>query len=335
MEKVIGCNDINIVVIGLGSMGRRRIRLMKQNMKDIFIIGIDEREDRRNEVSQLYGIKVYCSLRDALSEQRILAAFISTSPLSHGALIRECLEYNLHVFTELNLVQDQYEQNMALASLQNKVLFLSSTFLYRKEIEYMIDKVHSVQGIIHYNYHVGQYLPDWHPWEKYSDFFVGNKKTSGCREIFAIEFPWLLECFGEVKSFAVKRSKVTSLSIDYPDGYLVLLEHHSGHKGVLSVDIASRKAVRNLEIYGESIYLKWDGTPNGLYNYNIEQKCEELQKLYDDVNCISGYSQQIVENAYYKEIENFFHVIEGKEEPRYSFYKDKKTLDLIDQLEKG
>ena len=37
------------------------------------------------------------------------------------------------------------------------------------------------------NISLGQYLPDWHPWESYKSFFVSNKKTNGCRELFAIE----------------------------------------------------------------------------------------------------------------------------------------------------
>lgn len=40
-------------------------------------------------------------------------------------------------------------------------------------------------------------------------------------------------------------------------------------RGTLFVDVISRKAVRNLEIVGENVYLKWYGTPDGLENYDF------------------------------------------------------------------
>ncbi|MDE6927475.1 MAG: hypothetical protein K2P06_01985, partial [Muribaculaceae bacterium] len=66
-----------------------------------------------------------------------------------------------------------------------------------------------------YIYHVGQYLPEWHPWENYQDFFVGDKRTNGCREIMAIEFPWLIETFGEIREVSVLHDKMSHLNIDY------------------------------------------------------------------------------------------------------------------------
>ena len=38
---------MNIMVIGLGSMGKRRIRLIHELYPEYLIYGIDEREDRR------------------------------------------------------------------------------------------------------------------------------------------------------------------------------------------------------------------------------------------------------------------------------------------------
>ncbi len=58
-----------------------------------------------------------------------------------------------------------------------------------------------------YTYHVGQYLPDWHPWEDIKDFFVNDKRTNGNREILVRELPWLTETFGEVIDFKVEMNK--------------------------------------------------------------------------------------------------------------------------------
>ena len=105
---------------------------------------------------------------------------------------------------------------MSLAKEVCKTLFLSSTFFYREEIRYIRSKI-SNDKKWNYSYHIGQYLPDWHPWESYKDFFLGDKRTNGCREIMAIELPWLTGTFGEVDRVNVLSDKLTGLNIDYKD----------------------------------------------------------------------------------------------------------------------
>lgn len=324
---------MNIVVIGLGSMGRRRIRLIKQYNESYKIIGVDLNKERRTTSESEYGIETSDNLEDVIKNLSPNCAFICTSPLSHSKLINLCLRNNLHVFTELNLVTDGYDENVQLAEEKNKTLFLSSTFLHRVEIKKINELVKMQEDILNYTYHIGQYLPDWHPWENYKDFFVGEKRTNGCREIFAIELPWLIAVFGNVKDFVVRKSKISSLNIDYDDNYMVILEHESGHKGMLAIDIVSRKAVRNLEIFGENLYLSWDGSAEGLKMIDIEKRKEENILLYDKVDRMNQYSKFVVENAYYDEIVAFFGVVSNDIGTIYDFEKDRIILELIDRIE--
>ena len=156
---------MDILIIGLGSMGKRRVRLLRRLRPDSRIIGVDAREDRRAEAAALYGIATAASLDEAFAEGGLKYAFICTSPLSHAALISQCLKQGLHVFTEINLVSDGYGENQKLAEEQGVTLFLSSTPLFRREMNYVTQAVRSADSPISYSYHVGQYLPDWHPWE--------------------------------------------------------------------------------------------------------------------------------------------------------------------------
>jgi predicted dehydrogenase len=322
-----------ILVIGLGSMGRRRIRLIQQYNPSHQIIGVDLSPERRETALNEFGIATSGNLEEMLQIGNQDCAFVCTSPLSHNALIASCLEHNLHVFTELNLVKDGYDENIQRAQKNEKTLFLSSTFLHRAEIKKIDQLVKEHGHPLNYTYHIGQYLPDWHPWEHYKDFFVGDKRTNGCREIFAIELPWLIHVFGEIKDMAVKKSKISTLNLDYNDNYMVLLEHESGNKGMLAVDVVSRKAVRNLEVYGEELYLSWDGSPLGLKQMDLERKMETDIQLYDHVDQLSNYSKFVVENAYFNEIQSFFEAIHQKTTPIYNFEKDKKVLDYIDRIE--
>ena len=55
---------MNIVVIGLGSMGKRRIRLLKELYPNLTIIGVDLRDDRRKEVSDQFKISCVKNIDD-------------------------------------------------------------------------------------------------------------------------------------------------------------------------------------------------------------------------------------------------------------------------------
>ena len=321
---------MNIVVIGLGSMGKRRIRLMRELYPKMTIYGVDRRNDRRKETEAIFGIESFASI-EAINKD-VDCAFVCTSPLSHSSIIRECLTRKWHTFTELNLVADGYCENMELAKKNSCHLFLSSTFYYREEIKYIQSQV-QVGEKWNYMYHIGQYLPDWHPWENFKDFFVGKKETNGCREIFAIELPWLIRAFGEIESVNVLAGNNTDLNIDYQDNYLVLIKHKTGHKGMMAVDIMSRKAVRNFELFGEQIYITWDGSPMGLKEYNGENKEEKTITLYNSVDTLEGYSSFVIENAYENELRNFFEVVKGEIQPQYSFSDDLITLEWIDRIE--
>ena len=324
---------MKIIVIGLGSMGKRRLRLLSER-NDVEIFGIDTQESRCDEVKEKFGITCFKSISEAVEAENIEAAVISTSPLSHAAIIKECLNHNLHVFTEINLVQDGYEENMALAKEKDLVLFLSSTFLYRKETQTIIEKVQNAKCPLNYIYHVGQYLPDWHPWESYNSYFIGNHRTNGCREIMAIDLPWVVSAFGPLKRVYAIKSKNTELNITYNDNYLITIEHENGHKGVFAVDVVARKSGRNVEIYGEHLHISWNGTADSLKVFNIGEKKDEVVSFDDASEHVEGYAAFVTENPYREELNSFLKQIADRNyTPAWNFEKDKVVLDIIDQIE--
>lgn len=324
---------MNVVVIGLGSMGKRRIRLLKEH-QDIDIYGIDSNQERCNEVAEKFGAKCFGSIADAVKNEKINCAFVCTSPLSHSAIINECLKNNLHIFTEINLVSDGYDENIKLAKEKNLVLFLSSTFLYRKETQMIIDKVKDRNSKLNYIYHVGQYLPDWHPWESYNNYFIGNPKTNGCREIMAIDMPWLITAFGKIKNVSAVKSKNTNLNISYNDNYLITIEHETGAKGVFAVDVVTRKPIRHIDVYGEDIQISWNGTPDSLIEYDIQDKTSKQIAIDNASEHVEGYAAFVTENPYREEINAFLSQINNADnKPEWDFLKDAELLKIIDKIE--
>lgn len=328
---------MKLLIVGMGSMGKRRARLARGMRADLSVCGVDASEARRAEAAGL-GIPAYASIGAAVKAEAPDAALVCTAPATHAAIITELLEAGLPTFTELNLVDDGYTRNEALAREKGLPLFLSSTMLYRGETQYIkrtVDAYRAQTGrTVRYIYHIGQYLPDWHPWENYKNFFVGDKRTGGVREIFGIDLPWLVDTFGPVESVSVDKDKISTLEVDYPDSYFVTLRHAGGIKGLLAVDVVSPKAVRNFECFGEGLHLFWEGNPKALYRFDAASGQKVPVNTYASFEHDSRYSDNIVENAYVDELANFFGVLEKGEAPRWSFEKDQQIIDLMETIER-
>jgi len=278
-------------------------------------------------------LETFPTIEEAVSQRKFECAFVCTSPLTHAGIIKTCLENDMNVFTELNLVSDDYVDNINLAKQKNKLLFLSSTMIYRDEMKYLRERI-DAKKCYSYTYHVGQYLPDWHPWENYKDFFVADKKTNACREILAIELPWIVKTFGEIEHIKSVRTKATKLDIDYDDSYMILLQHKSGTIGSLCVDVVSCEPIRSLKIVAENLYLSWDGDEDSFFEKSGSK--EELKKisLYDEIDHLEGYNKTIIENEYANELIQFFDELQKKADSIYNFEDDLKTLSIIDEVEK-
>lgn len=325
---------MKILVIGLGSMGQRRIRLLLKRFERECLCGADISTKKRMQVESLFGIKTYSDYEVAISHEHPEAALVCTSPLSHGEIISRCIAHGLHVFSEINLVSTQYQTIIEQAKQQQVALFLSSTQLYRREIQAIAHIVSEQGKPVNYRYHVGQYLPDWHPWDKKKDFFIWDKRTNGCREIFAIELPWLIHAFGTISDFTVVKNKMSDLDIDCPDNYFLILQHESGSKGVFMVDVLTRKAQQTLLVYSDTLYLTWEGTPESLCRYDAVKRTTDKIATYDIVERKDGYTKNNIENAYEEELSAFLMLIAGeKSNVRYTFEEDLQTLALIDRIE--
>ncbi|MBQ8994671.1 MAG: Gfo/Idh/MocA family oxidoreductase [Oscillospiraceae bacterium] len=328
---------MDFLIIGLGSMGKRRARLLRGLEPDSRLFGEDTSPELREQAESL-GISAISSIQEAIEAVHPDAALVCTAPATHSAIIHELLENNLPVFTELNLLDDGYKENTILAKVKNLPLFLSSTMLYRKETQFIKEQVctfrNSTGKGVNYLYHIGQYLPDWHPWETYKNFFVSDRRTGGVREILGIDLPWLVDLFGDAECVHVEESRLTDLEIGYPDAITFILKHSSGTIGTMVVDVTSPKAVRHFECFGEGIHLFWEGSPKELYRYNNETKEKEYIDTYGVYEHDSRYSDNIVENAYVDELADFLSLLKNGSTPLWSFEKDQRVIDLINTIDK-
>ena len=324
---------MKVLIIGMGSMGRRRLKILLARDLNNVIGCVDKSANRLKEIKIDTSVQMFEDYKEAIEVMSPDIAFVCTSPDTHYGIIKDCLINKVSVFSEISLINENHDELLNLAEENECKLFFSSTPLYREEIIYISNRVHEQSGRVNYIYHVGQYLPDWHPWESYKDFFVFNTRTNGCREIFCVELPWLIKAFGEIRTFKAIKNKISNLELDYPDSYFVTLEHQNGNQGVLCIDLVSRSSVRRLEVYGENLMLDWDGKPTGLRELEIQNKTWASVDLYEKVLRDEKYSDRIIENMYYNEVNAFFDYLVDEQVVTHTGIEDIKMLKLVDEIE--
>lgn len=319
------------LIIGYGSMGRRRIRLLQKLVDQVEIICVDSNPDRQKQADEM-GFIVSGDLDTAIKEKPDLA-FVCTSPGHHAEIILKLVNAGINVFTELNLVSNDYDDIIETAQNKNVTVFMSSTMLYNLQIQKIDELVKNTNKPVTYIYHIGQYLPDWHPWESYKDFFIGKKETNGVREILAIQLPWIINTFGKIELIDSNAQKCTNLEIDFNDSVICNFRHKNGSIGVFVADTVSRKATTSLEVIGEDLHIFWHGHNDDLQVYNIANNELQTISLYDNIEHRDGYADNIIENQYSDEIQDFLNAVNNGTKPRYSIEQDKYTLAIIDEIE--
>lgn len=249
---------MKFLMVGLGSMGKRRIRNLTY-LKAGELIGFDVRADRREEAQNKHGIVTYGDLDQAMA-QNPDALVISTPPDLHTHYALAAARAGKAFFTEASVVDDGMDELIALCAKQDIVAAPSCTMRFfpgPKIIKKLIDE-QAIGKVLSFTYHVGQYLPDWHPWEDYRTFYVAKRETGAAREIVPFELTWLNWAFGQVEAVSAQRAKLTELDADIDDIYQLLLKFNTGVIGQLQVDVIARVPYRSLRVLSEHGVIEWN-----------------------------------------------------------------------------
>lgn len=320
------------LIIGLGSMGKRRIRcLLALGVKKYQIYGLDIREDRRKEAHEQYGIHIVED-KDEINFNDIKAVIVSLPPDKHFFGAQIALAHNKPVFVEASVVLEDVEK---IKDFNREGVFVapSCTLNYHPMIKAIakIVKGNEYGKVCNFSYHSGQFLPDWHPWENVRDYYVGNRLTGGAREIVPFELTWIANIFGLPKGIKGYFRKTADVGCDIEDSYVCVIDYEN-MVGNLTVDVVSRYAVRNLCINFQEAYLQWNWDKKRIEIYSAK---DGQWHYIDQPEQISqpGYNENINENMYIEEIESFIDGIVDNSKYGNTIEKDILILKLLKELE--
>jgi len=313
-------------------MGKRRIRNLLFN-KEYQIIGYDILPERRVEAKTKYGIRVINNLKE-ISGKDFDVMIISTPPDKHGDYIRMAMKNKKHFFVEHPVSDDGYKDIFKHKNL-NIVMAPSCTLRYWVPIK-MIKNIlqeRRIGKILAFQYHMGQYLPDWHPWEDYRNVYFSKKETGACREMLPFEMIWINWLLNsEVTEVSGYIEKISDLDMDADDIIIANLKYKNGIMGNIIIDVISRKPFRTLRVLGSTGVLEWERFDSLIKIFDI--KSQKSQKIkVPKGHLIKNYVNE--EEMYNDEIKAFIDAIKKKKKYPYTFINSIRILHILNALEKS
>jgi len=247
---------MRVFQVGLGSMGKRRVRNWRALGVDE-IIGFDRREDRRREAVERYGITPVDSFEDGLAMQPY-ALTCSCPPGHQLQYLRAALDAGIHAFNETNWIEDL----VSLAPLAHRRGVLgrpSFTMRFSRGVMKLREVLESgrVGRLVAFVGHFGQHLAHWHSWEDYRDVYYAQRNTGGAREMVLFELQWIAHLLGNVTGMSCYRAKLSDLDCDIDDVYQVLVKLDTGVLGSMQSDAFAPTHYRWIRLVGTEAVVEW------------------------------------------------------------------------------
>jgi predicted dehydrogenase len=319
-------------IAGLGSMGKRRIRnLQALGYNDI--TGYDIRDDRNKEAEKTYHIKTVPDY-DSNRYNDFDAMIISVPPDVHNTYLKQAVLHKKPVFVEASVILSGLQEIRTLAKKNNVLVAPSCTLRFHPAIKIIKEIVRNRNygKITNFVYHSGQYLPDWHPWEKVTEYYVSKKETGGGREIVPFELTWITDIFGLPKRITGFYGQTMDVGAKIDDTYAISLDFN-GMYGLLLVDVVSRYATRRLTINMEKAQIVWKWDEPCVWVYDADRK-KWNEKQYLRGKSVEGYNSNIIEDMYIEEIQAFINAIKGTGVFSNSLEDDIAVLKQLYKMEK-
>ena len=322
-----------ILIVGLGSMGKRRIRNLQKLGYD-HLFGFDLRDDRILETKKKYKIKCFNNFKNALNEKPD-TMIISTPPHLHKEYAKKAIQQNIHVFLEVNLLYNHVKSILKFSKKSSSIICTSNTMRFHpvvKKLKILVDqkKIGKIYSVHH---HVGHFLPNWHPWESYKDFFVSRKETGGAKELVPVELNWLTYIFSDVRSVFANVDKISKLDAKIDDNYQAILEFKDKIFCTLNIDVFSIPSVKETKIIGEKGTMICDFDKSQI-RINLGKGWKSISLSRGKVAL--GYKGITPpESLYEEEILNFLKATQKSKSCSFSLKNELKILKVLDTIEKS
>ncbi len=289
----------HILIVGTGSAGKR-------HAKNLHALGcaiscMDPRRDRLEEISaEAITLKsVFTSLEDAFASGKTFDAVVVASPPSfHVQQAIYALQRGVPVLLEKPVSPDLDSALKLQAAIQDNGVPLLLGYTWRwwqplLKVKQLL-KRQGVGELKLVKFTMAAHLADWHPWERYQDFFMASKTLGG--GAILDESHWLdlmLWFFGMPAKLFAKVEKISDLEIETDDNVDMLVFYNSGMRVSLHLDLYTRPHEKSIQFVGENGTLIWE--PNSIKIGKEMDPEWEIEKFnYDRNDMFVGVAEEFL-----------------------------------------
>lgn len=277
-------SDEFFLVVGNGSMGRRRIRHLVE-LTDLPVRVYDLRQDRMDEVSAISDRVVQTDFATLPKIGLPKAIFISVPPAEHEFYIDWAIEQGLPFMVEQPITFRLENLARIEAGVHDKglVAHISNNHRHSSEIatiEAVLAKGEigrPVSAILER----GEWLPDWHTYEPYQVYYPSRKAFGGGLDTVC-DLDWMRYLFGEVVSSQSSCAKMSDLEIDTNDVMQFLFVFENRVRAIVHNDMLQRPYAAYTKIICENGSLTFRQKERALTVYNLADETETLVPFEDD-----------------------------------------------------
>ena len=318
------------LIIGGGSMGKRRIRCLQAHgipARDIRLI--DRRADRRAESQERYAVESFDDFASAWAWNPDVV-IVSTPTKYHMRYCLEAARVKKDFFCEIAL-SDKLDGADELKTLVDKHGLVAALGInnpchavMRQAKAWLQDEVETFGTPLTYQMAFGNYLPNWHPWESYQDFY-DETQIEG---VIAQELGTLYTLLGSrVKALYAQAGHSDVLEIEGPDNLQVLARTAAGTAVTLQIDLLQDHQTYEYRMVSARgvIEVKLLPEPRARRYLNATGR-------YDEMLPPAGYT---FEQAYIDEFGEFLSALDSRQEWYHPLHDGVQILRCLDAVKQS
>jgi predicted dehydrogenase len=270
--------EIHVLVVGAGSVGKRHLK----NLVDLGckVSAMDPREDRQKEAMEQVNLeKTYSDFQTSLDALKEFdGVVIASPPKFHIEQCQAIESFGMPILLEKPVSPGLPEAKTLNATQKGKIL-LGYSYRWWKPLREF--KTHIQNGtigkILNARFVMSAHLEDWHPWERYQDFFMSSKDLGGGALLDESHFlDLMIWFFGMPESVFSRIEKISSLEIETDDNVDIIAAYQNGLRISIHLDLYGRPHEKYIVLTGEKGTLKWSFSPNCIsFSNSAEQEWEE------------------------------------------------------------
>ncbi len=230
---------MNILILGLGSIGQRHLRNLRSIDKKIKFFSLRRKystpflnaknQIRKGNLDKFYKIK---NFKNFNAIKNVDVGFICTPSKFHVTEAINLLEKNIHLFIEkplgaslqnINKLRQILKKKTKLKTMMGYQLKFNPVILKLKKL---ISK-NTIGKLYNVHIHHGEHIDDFHPYEKYNKSYAAKKKLGGgvvLTQIHEIDYLMFLFEKYKIKIINSYSSRISNLKIDVEDNLMASLK---------------------------------------------------------------------------------------------------------------